>query len=227
MYVFSTFVMRGLDRTGPVEAITAMRGINAEANSNPVFLLGYFGATILALVVGVIAVMQLQQPGSWWVLVGAVFAILAAVITMVFNVPLNNHLDTVNPDRTVGGRRGPRVAGVLLDLDCVEPRAHGHQLRRSRAAAGRPALPLNALARRSEPAGVGRRAAMPAASAAGTRAAPATAATVAEDQPAAAGAAAPVPDGAARPAPRPAPVAAAVPGGGGGDICATTSPVIR
>ena len=97
MYVFSTFVMRGLDRTGPVDAITAMRGINAEANSNPVFLLGYFGATILALVVGVIAVIQLQQPGSWWVLVGAVLAILAAVITMVFNVPLNNRLDTVTP----------------------------------------------------------------------------------------------------------------------------------
>jgi uncharacterized membrane protein len=97
MYVFSTVVMRGLDRTGPLDAITAMRGINAEANSNPVFLLGYFGATILALVVGVIAVIQLRQPGSWVVLVGAVFTILAAVITMAFNVPLNNHLDTVNP----------------------------------------------------------------------------------------------------------------------------------
>jgi uncharacterized membrane protein len=97
MYVFSTFVMRGLDRTGPVDAITAMRGINAEANSNPVFLLGYFGATILALVVGVMAAIQLRQPGSWVVLVGAVFAILSAVITIAFNVPLNNHLDTVNP----------------------------------------------------------------------------------------------------------------------------------
>jgi uncharacterized membrane protein len=97
MYVFSTFVMRGLDRTGPVDAITAMRGINAEANSNPVFLVGYFGATILALVVGVIAAIQLRQPGSWVVLLGAVFAILAAVITMAFNVPLNNHLDAVNP----------------------------------------------------------------------------------------------------------------------------------
>src|ERR1700682_5551592 len=97
MHVFSTFVMRGLDRTGPIDAITAMRGINAEANSNPVVLLGYFGATILALVVGVIAVIQLRQPGSWVLLVGAVFAILGAVITMAFNVPLNNHLDTVNP----------------------------------------------------------------------------------------------------------------------------------
>ena len=71
MYVFSTFVMRGLDRTGAVDAITAMRGINVEANSNPVFLLGYFGATILALAVGVIAAIQLRQPGSWVVLVGA------------------------------------------------------------------------------------------------------------------------------------------------------------
>jgi uncharacterized membrane protein len=97
MYAFSTFVMRGLDRTGPVDAITAMRGINAEANSNPAFLLAYFGATILALVVGVIAVIQLRQPGSVWLLVGAVFAILGAVITMAFNVPLNNHLDTVDP----------------------------------------------------------------------------------------------------------------------------------
>jgi uncharacterized membrane protein len=97
MYVFSTFVMRGLDRTGPVDALTAMRGINAEANANPVFLLGYFGATILALIVGVIAVVQLRQPGSGLVLVGAVVAILGAVITMAFNVPLNNHLDTVDP----------------------------------------------------------------------------------------------------------------------------------
>jgi uncharacterized membrane protein len=97
MYVFSTFVMRGLDRTEPVEAITAMRGMNAEANSNPAFLLAYFGAAMLAVAVGVYAVIQLRQPGSWVVLVGAVFGILAAIITMVFNVPLNNHLDAVNP----------------------------------------------------------------------------------------------------------------------------------
>ena len=98
MYVFSTFVMRGLDRTGPVDAIIAMRGINAEANANPTFLLGFFGATILSLVVGVIAVVQLNQPGSWWVLIGAIFGIVGGIITMAFNVPLNNHLDAVNPE---------------------------------------------------------------------------------------------------------------------------------
>jgi uncharacterized membrane protein len=97
MYVFSTFVLRGLDRTGPIEAITAMRGINAEANANLAFLLAYFGATILALVVGVLAMLRLSQPGSLWVLVGAALAVLGAVITIAFNVPLNNHLDTVDP----------------------------------------------------------------------------------------------------------------------------------
>jgi uncharacterized membrane protein len=97
MYVFSTFVMRGLDRTGPIQAITAMRGINAEANSSPAFLLVYFGAAVLAAALGVTAALQLHQPGSWYLLVGAVFGVLAAVITMAFNVPLNNHLDGVDP----------------------------------------------------------------------------------------------------------------------------------
>jgi uncharacterized membrane protein len=96
MYVFSTFVMRGLDRTGPVDAITAMRGINAEANANPGFLLAYFGATVLALVVAVLAAVRLSEPGNGWILVGAICGVLGAVITVAFNVPLNNHLDTVD-----------------------------------------------------------------------------------------------------------------------------------
>ena len=97
MYVFSTFVMRGLDRTGPVTAITAMRGINVDANSNGSFLLAYFGATLLAMAVGVVAVIQIRQPGSGWLLAGAIFGVLGALITIAFNVPLNNHLDTVDP----------------------------------------------------------------------------------------------------------------------------------
>lgn len=97
MYVFSTFVMRGLDRTGPVNAITAMRGMNVEANASAPFLLAYLGAAVLAVAVGVAAVVQIGRPGSGWLLAGAIFGVLAAIITMAFNVPLNNHLDTVDP----------------------------------------------------------------------------------------------------------------------------------
>ena len=97
MYVFSTFVMRGLDRTGPVSAITAMRGINVVANSNGAFLLAFFGAALLSIAVGVVAVIQIGSPGSGWLLAGAIFGVLGAIITIAFNVPLNNHLDTVDP----------------------------------------------------------------------------------------------------------------------------------
>lgn len=96
-YAFSTFVMRGLDRTDPAEAITAKRAINAEANSNLPFLLAVSGAALSALAVGIVAATQLRQPGSWWLLVGATFGVGAAIITMTFNVPLNNRLDGVNP----------------------------------------------------------------------------------------------------------------------------------
>ncbi len=97
MYVFSTFVLRGLNRTGPVDAITAMRGINAAANTDAAFLLAYFGAAVLALAVGVMAALRLDEPGSVWVMVGAVFGVLTAVITIAFNVPLNNDLDGLDP----------------------------------------------------------------------------------------------------------------------------------
>jgi uncharacterized membrane protein len=96
-YAFSTFVMRGLDRTGPQDAIIAMRGINAEAQANAPFLLMFFGSTLLALAVGVVAAARLGRPGSGYLLAGAVLVILAAVITIAFNVPLNDRLAALDP----------------------------------------------------------------------------------------------------------------------------------
>jgi uncharacterized membrane protein len=94
---FSSFVMRGLDRTAPAEAITAMRGINAEAQANAPFLVFFFGSAVLAVAVGVVGLTRTDQPGSGYLLVGAVFGILALIVTMAFNVPLNNHLDGIDP----------------------------------------------------------------------------------------------------------------------------------
>jgi uncharacterized membrane protein len=96
-YAFSTFVMRGLDRTAPAQAITAMRGINAEAQANAPFLLLFVGSAVLAAALTVIALIQLRAPGSGYLLAGALLAIVAVVVTMAFNVPLNNQLDAVNP----------------------------------------------------------------------------------------------------------------------------------
>lgn len=69
-FAFSTFVMRGLNRINPVDAIIAMRGINAEAQVNTAFLVLFFGSALAALVVGVVAVFQLRKPGSRYLLAG-------------------------------------------------------------------------------------------------------------------------------------------------------------
>jgi uncharacterized membrane protein len=97
-YGFSTFVMRGLDRTAPAEAITAMRGINAEAQANAPFLLLFAGSALLAGGVGVAAVLRWGRPGSVYLLVGAVLGVAGFLVTVAFNVPLNNHLDRLSPD---------------------------------------------------------------------------------------------------------------------------------
>jgi uncharacterized membrane protein len=91
-YAFSTFVMRGLDRSGPADAATAMRGINAEAQANAPFLTLFFGSALVALAVGIVAVTQLRLPGSGWMLVGAGLAVVPLVVTIAFNVPLNDRL---------------------------------------------------------------------------------------------------------------------------------------
>lgn len=96
-YIFSTMVMKGLDRTEPVEALTAMRGINAQANASAPFLIFFMGSTVLAAVVGVLAALRWSQPGSAYLVAGAVLAVLAFVVTMAFNVPLNNHIDGLDP----------------------------------------------------------------------------------------------------------------------------------
>ena len=96
-FAFSTFVMRGLDRTGAPVAVTAMRGINAQAQADAPFLMLFLGSALLAVTVGVAAVVRLRAPGSGWVLAGAVLALLPLVVTVGFSVPLNDRLAALDP----------------------------------------------------------------------------------------------------------------------------------
>ncbi|WP_431234063.1 DUF1772 domain-containing protein [Mycolicibacterium psychrotolerans] len=91
-WAFSTFVMRGLDRTGPADAATAMRGINAEAGTNAPFLALFVGSALVAVVVGVAALTQWRLAGSGWLMAGAVLALVPLVVTVAVNVPLNDRL---------------------------------------------------------------------------------------------------------------------------------------
>ncbi|WP_431238487.1 DUF1772 domain-containing protein [Mycolicibacterium aichiense] len=128
-YAFSTFVMRGLDQTGPDDAATAMRGINAEAGANAPFLTLFVGSALVAVLVGLAALMQWRLPGSGWLIAGAVLALVPFIVTVVVNVPLNDRLaasltwqdyyrtwTTWNHVRTVGALAGSALILIGVRL---------------------------------------------------------------------------------------------------------------
>lgn len=89
-YAYACSVMPGLARGDDKTYVEAMRGINV-AIINPVFMLSFLGAPVLAAVAGL---MHLGSGATlWWIV--AAFACLVAmlVVTGVVNIPLNNALD--------------------------------------------------------------------------------------------------------------------------------------
>ena len=101
-YAFSTFVMKGLasHRQPRPAAITAMRGITRKLPRTRSFLAMFLGSALLALAVGIVAVTPADGPasraaGTCWPARSSVLG--GVIVTMAFNVPLNNHLDGVDP----------------------------------------------------------------------------------------------------------------------------------
>ncbi|TIN31814.1 MAG: DUF1772 domain-containing protein [Mesorhizobium sp.] len=101
-FAFSSFVMPGLARMPAAGGIAAMNSINVTAVT-PLFMTALFGTALVCLVVGAGAVMGLSQSGSLWLIAGSlVYLIGIVVVTMVFNVPLNDALAAVDPASSEG-----------------------------------------------------------------------------------------------------------------------------
>lgn len=91
-YAYACSVLPGLARGDDRTFVEGMRGINV-AIVNPVFLLTFLGAPLLA------GVAVFLNPGPRpWVLAGFAFLVAMVVITGVVNVPLNNALDSGGDD---------------------------------------------------------------------------------------------------------------------------------
>jgi uncharacterized membrane protein len=97
-FAFSTFVMKALARLPAGAGIAAMQSINV-AVINPLFL-GVFVGTAAVSVAGVVfALMRWDKPGAAYLLAGgALYFVGTFLVTVVFNVPLNNLLAAVAPD---------------------------------------------------------------------------------------------------------------------------------
>ena len=99
---FSATVMWALERQPAPAGIAAMQTINVVV-LNPIFLGIFFGTAILALVLDIVALMRWSEPGSGYLLAGSLLYFIGTfLVTLVFNVPLNNRLAAVSPDSAEG-----------------------------------------------------------------------------------------------------------------------------
>jgi uncharacterized membrane protein len=101
-FAFSAFVMTALGRLSAPNGISAMQSINV-AVLNPVFFSVFFGTGAVSLALAIAALVRWSAPDALYPLVGALLYVVGCVlVTVVFNVPLNNKLKAVDPESSDG-----------------------------------------------------------------------------------------------------------------------------
>lgn len=101
---FSGFVMQALSEIPRPNGIAAMQSIN-RVIVKPAFLFVFLGTGIAcALAVGV-GLQQLDKTALVWTVAGgAVYVLGSIVVTIAFNVPLNNRLEAVDSESEEGAK---------------------------------------------------------------------------------------------------------------------------
>ena len=94
--------MTALDRVGQVQGMTAMNAINVEIVRS-LFLPIFFGTTLTSGALAVLALVYRGEPGSTAMLWGGVIYVAGMfLVTIAFNVPLNNALAAADPSSIDG-----------------------------------------------------------------------------------------------------------------------------
>ena len=101
-FAFSTFVMSALARLPSAQGIAAMQSINITV-INPWFMGVFLGTAVACILLAISSLLKWHQPGAVYLLVGSLLYLIGTVlVTIAFNVPLNDALATVNPDGIEG-----------------------------------------------------------------------------------------------------------------------------
>ncbi len=101
-FAFSVSVMGALARAPAAEGAAAMKSINVVI-LNPLFGVAFFGTALVSLLLIMIVLIRWGAPGSLYLVAGALLYLLGIiVVTMIFNVPLNNALAAARPDTPEG-----------------------------------------------------------------------------------------------------------------------------
>lgn len=94
-FAFSTFVMRAFARLLPAKGIEAMQSINITV-INPWFLSVFLGTAAVCFLLALSTIWIWDQPGSVYLLAGCLLYLIGTLlVTVVFNVPMNNALEAM------------------------------------------------------------------------------------------------------------------------------------
>ncbi|MBN3786689.1 anthrone oxygenase family protein [Burkholderia sp. Ac-20353] len=96
-FAFSTFVMTSLGRIAPAAGVAAMNAINVDIVRS-LFMPAFLGTTLTSLALAIVALFHRDEPGVIWIVAaGAIYVLGMFAVTMIFNVPLNDALATIDP----------------------------------------------------------------------------------------------------------------------------------
>jgi uncharacterized membrane protein len=122
-FVFSTFMMTALARLGVPQGIAAMQSVNVTI-LNPLFLTVFMGTAVLSLITAVAAIWSWSAAGSGWLLAGSLLYLVGIIlVTMVFNVPLNDAIAAADPASSEGAATWARYLDVWVKWNHVRTMA--------------------------------------------------------------------------------------------------------
>lgn len=101
-FAFSAFVMKAFARLPAAEGMAAMQSIN-RAVINPLFLTVFLGTAAACGVALIVSLLRWHTSGAGYLLVGSLLYLVGTfLVTVVFNVPMNNALAAVAPSDPEG-----------------------------------------------------------------------------------------------------------------------------
>ncbi|WP_409559872.1 DUF1772 domain-containing protein [Hyphomicrobium sp. MC8b] len=96
-FAFSAFIMVALGRIDQAAAIAAMNAINTDILKS-LFMPLFFGTSVASLALAVLALWHWGNEGAAPMFAGGVIYVVGMfIVTIVFNVPLNDALATADP----------------------------------------------------------------------------------------------------------------------------------
>ena len=97
-FTFSVFILQSLNKVAPSQAISVMQSINVNI-ATPLFLLAFLGTAIVSVALGGSLITKLDERQAIHALIGCVlFLVGSSIVTIAFNIPLNNTLDKIDPN---------------------------------------------------------------------------------------------------------------------------------